>query len=199
MSVDLSNLIPSLNYEINPPGQTVISMSDTEALNRLIDSWWELRLAGIDILANFTCDDNGIVSVLPNAPANIYSQAIPAVFYSDDGSPELGREIQQLIVLFAGYRITLTTMANLNTSVMAKAGSVESSTAKSATLLVTVIKALKNKIDMALTRLSDLGMTNVAVIDAVMNANDNLLAGNTYFVNADYGRSPMGPGYREFN
>lgn len=192
-------MVPSLLYEVNPPGQTLITMSDTEAVNRLADGFWELRLFGADFLAGFSCDDNGIISAIANAPSSIYAQAIPVIFYSDDGSPELGREILQLIVLFAGYRIALTTFANLNTSTMAKAGAVEASSAKSATLLVTVIKALKNKIDMALTRLSDLGMTTVQVFDAVMSANDNLAAGNQFFTGADYGPPIMGPGYREFN
>jgi hypothetical protein len=154
---------------------------------------------GADYLSYFTCDDNGIITNIANPPYNLYAAAIPSVFYTDDdGTTNLGREIIQLIVLMAGYRITIAVLANVYTSVTAKAGSVESINQKSSTVLVNVLKAIKNKIDMALSRLSDLGMTTVVVYDAVSSMTDNIVEGNTFFTGGDFGPGPMGAGYREF-
>jgi hypothetical protein len=199
MAVDLSNLTGSLDLEINPPGQNLYpTMTADEKTKRLVDAFWELRMLGLDWLNSFTCDGNGLITYQANAPTNIFTASVPAVFYEDQGVLELGREIQQLIVLMAGYRIALTVFANTYTSVSAKAGPVSSEQQKSAQLLQAVLKAIKGKIDAALYRLSDLGMTTVSVFDSVQNMTENMIGGINPFVGGDLGPTPMGHGYREF-
>lgn len=182
MAVDLADYIPSFLLEVNPPGQSVITMSQSEALQRLIDAYWELRIFGVDILGAFMCDNDGIIEPLSNtAVANssglYFGFQIPASWYTDNGGVDLGREVIQAIILTAGYRAALTTSANLATMVRSQAGNVSFETAKSATMMQAVLKNLMAKLDIVLTRLSDLGTTAVSVYDSIIQKTDNINQG----------------------
>jgi hypothetical protein len=180
MAVDLSNYFKTLEYEINPPGTTVYTMSQSEMLQRLIDAFWELRIYGVDILAAFSCDDNGIIAPLSSGVSsfgNYMGFQIPASWYSDDGSVDLGREVIQAIVITAGYRIALTNSQNLATMVRSQAGNVSYETQKSAQMQQAVLKNLMAKLDIVLTRLSDLGTTAVSVYDSIIQKTDNITYG----------------------
>ena len=168
MAVNLADYVTSLQYEINPPGQNLYpSMNNTEAVGRLVDAFWELRLSGLDFLAGYDCDITGVITANSNVGQTVGFN-IPADWFTDDGVPDLGREVVQAIVLFAGYRIALTAAQNLATSVRSQAGPVSFETQKSAQLQQQVLKNLVAKIDIVLTRLSDLGTTSVMVLDQVM-------------------------------
>lgn len=186
--VALSDYTQSFQYEINPPGENLYpNMNQTEMVGRLIDAFWEMRMTGFDFLANWTCDQSGNISPQTNAPSASLTgvtQYIPVGWYTDDNSGAIGREIVQAIILFAGYRVCLTAMmaAGGSTSVTARAGSVESSVTKSPQVYQAVLKALTAKIDLVLTRLSDLGSTNVEVLDAVIDNTTNMGMGEAWWV-----------------
>lgn len=189
MTVDLSDYTSSFLYEINSVGSTTYNPSDDEIVGRLIDAFWECRLCGFLVYQDYTCDGTGLITPQASTPS-----------FPDYWNPyqnqtgDLGRDYVQLIVLMAGYRALITLMQNTNVSVMAKAGSVESSTQKSAQMFVAALKAVTSKIDIALTRLSDLGSTSVGIRDAVIDNTTAILGGDTWFVRggSSYGSDDWG-------
>lgn len=152
MAVELADLIDSLKREVNPPGTDLYpNATDDDWLGHLADAFWEARIMGFQPLIGFTVD--------------------PDAFTVDPitvGQPDLTRDFQQLIVLYAGYRITLTQFQNLNARFHAKAGPVEIEVEKSANTLKAVLDAIKQRIDIVLTRLSDVGGTSVEILDAII-------------------------------
>lgn len=84
------------------------------------------------------------------------------------GTEDITRDLQQLIVLYAGFRVVLSDFRNKRASFRAKAGPVEYETTQAATVLRDVLKALQDKIKLVLGRLSDAGESSVAVFDLVI-------------------------------
>lgn len=163
MAVDLGDLIESLQREVSPPGTNLFpNAQDEEWLGHLQDAFWEARLYGM--LSTFT-EADGSVSPLT------------------EGDDDLGRELQQLIVLYAGFRIILSEFRNVRASFRAKAGPVEFETSQAATVLRDVLDALKDKIGIVLTRLSDVGQgPDTVIFDAVIERSAALAYGDTWFV-----------------
>lgn len=162
MAIDLGDLIESLEREISPPGSNLYPDANEEILlGHLQDAFWEARLHGM--LAGFT-EADGQVSNL-----------------TTDGD-ELGRDLQQLIVLYAGFRITLSQFQNLNTGFRAKAGPVEFETGKSAAQLKGVLDAIKERIGLVLRNLSTYGGTTTAVFDSVVERTYSQGVGETWWV-----------------
>lgn len=184
MAVSLGDFLLSFQYEINPPGQNIYpNMSDDESLQRLIDAFWSLRLSGLDFLAGFTCDNNG--NILPQASGNTppgIVNYIPVGWFEDGTSGDIGREIVQAILLFAHLKVLIAVMENANTSTTYRAGPVESSVSKSSSVYQAALRALMSQIDIVLTRLSDLGSTNVMVLDAVIDSTCNLATGTQWWI-----------------
>lgn len=135
MSVDLSDLIPSILREVQPPGtDSYPNASDDDWLGQLEDAFWEAKLFGF--FDNYS-EADGLVS--PIAPT----------------TEELGRDWQQLLVLFAGIRATRMKLINTNTSLRAKAGPVEFETQTSANTLTLALKQLQDKVNILLANLED--------------------------------------------
>jgi len=148
VSVDLGELIPSLRREINPPGEDLFpNATNSEFLGNLVDGFWEAVLDGL--ITGYTVDEDGIITPV-------------------SGSTDLGREIQQLVVFYAGFRILRNVLRNLNTKFRAKAGPVEYETAQSANTLRDILGELTNRRNILLSRLSDMGYTETYYIDSVM-------------------------------
>lgn len=183
MAVSLAVFLPSFQYEINPPGQNLYpNMSDDEALQRLIDAFWSLRLSGLDFLAGFTCDDGGTIS--PQNSSNVpqgFQNYIPVAWFEDGTTGDIGREIIQAVLLFAHLKVLVAVMENANTSTTYKAGPVESSVSKSSSVYQAALKAVTSQIDIVLTRLSDLGSTNVTVLDAVIDSTMAISTGDQWW------------------
>jgi hypothetical protein len=194
MAVNLGDRITDLLQELNPPGQTLVTMTDDEALSRLVYAFWDMRLAGVDFLANYTCSDGGIITPTGGASPGTSGTYIPGYWYTDS-SGDLGREVQAAIVLFAGWRALLTQYQNLKTMTRSQAGNVSFETQQSATVLQSVLKAVTAKIDIVLTRFSDLGSTTVTVLDSVIDATINVLDGDSWWIRGSYGDDRWGPGY----
>lgn len=150
MAVDLGDLIESLQREVNSPGgDSFPDATDDSFLGYLQDSFWEIRL-------------DGVTSFDP------YVEADGIVTPSDSADDDLGRVLQQLIVLYAGIRIIRNQLLNLQTLFRAKAGPVEYETQQSALLLKAILDELKGRRNLVLGRLSDVGTTTDYYIDALV-------------------------------
>ncbi len=86
MAADITQLIPSLRRELSPPGTNLYPNANSgEYLGYLQDAFWEARLRGL--LSGYTLDDDDDTLIVPQS-----------------GTTDLGRELQQLLVVFASTR-----------------------------------------------------------------------------------------------
>lgn len=163
MSIDMSDeLVDALKREVSPPGTDLYpNATDAEWLNRLRDAFWEGRLNGL--FGGYSVDDDGVVSPV-------------------SGSTDLSREMQQAIVLYAGYRTTLTQFQNISSAVRSKAGPVEFEIERSAALLRDILKDVRDRLSRVLQLLSTLGMNNATVFDAVIERSYSTAYRDTWWV-----------------
>lgn len=162
MPVDLGDLVDSLKREVSPPGTDLFpNATEDEYTGHLADAFWEARLQGM--LDGFT-EVNGRVQ--PQTA----------------GEPDMTRDLQQLIVLYAGYRILLSSLMNLQTVFRAQSGPNSFETQRSAQVVQAVLRAVKEKINIVLGRLSDVGGVNVAVFDAVIERTFEISTGEQWWV-----------------
>jgi hypothetical protein len=161
MAVDLGDLVESLQREVNPPGTNFFpNASDDDWLGHLRDAFWEARLHGL--LTGYTEDEGEVTPI--------------------SGDTDLSRDLQQLIVLYAGFRITLTQFQNINSGFRAKAGPVEFEQNKSAQTLKGVLDAIKARISLVLDNLSEYGGAHTAVLDAVIERTYSQSVRETWWV-----------------
>lgn len=170
--VDLSELIEALKARVNPPGINLYpSSTDDDWVIRLTDAFWDARLKGVTALANF--EENAGARGGPTT----YSEGIITPLGAEEGyddpsgwssTDDLSREAQQIVVLFAAWRITLAKMQEVKTQFKSKAGPVEYERQQSATLLKAVLDALKAEIDALSDDLTG-GSGGDAVFDALIN------------------------------
>jgi hypothetical protein len=161
MAVDLSDLVDSLKREVNAPGLTQLpDATDTQYLGNLQDGFWEAVLDGL--IEGYT-ETDGIVTPV-------------------SGTTDLSRELQQLVVFYAGFRIVRNLMRDLKTAFKASAGPVSYETEQSANLLKSILDDLKGKRNFLLNRLSDLGAVNSVYIDALSARDDSINYRDTYWV-----------------
>ena len=131
MAVLIDNLIESLKNEVNPPGTDLYpSVTDPQWRSRLLDAFWEAKLN--KAFPNYTIDGTGM-NIVPVS-----------------GTTDMPREQQQLIVLYAGFRVVLTAYQNINSQFRAKAGPVEYEVQKSAQMLKGLLDALRERIKKAI-------------------------------------------------
>lgn len=165
MAVDIGELIDPLRRELSPPGTNLYpNATDDEYIGYLQDAFWEARLQGL--LAGYTLDPDDDTSIIPQS-----------------GTTDLGREWQQLIVLFAGYRVTLTQFQNLNSGFRAKAGPVEFEQQKSATTLKGLLDAYKERMKAVLAVVPVEGHTAyVAAFTGYLERTYAIATGDQWFV-----------------
>lgn len=159
MAVDMSDLIPRLRAEVNPPGVDLFpDATDETFLIHLQNGFWEGYLDGI--IVDYTINDDGIVT-------------------PTTGTTEFAQELQQLVIFYAGMKIVRNLMLNMKTKFSAKAGPVEYETQQSANTLREILLDLKNRRNLLLERLSDIGVTSSYYIDGVMARTDAIAYGDT--------------------
>lgn len=162
MAADLNDLIDPLKRSVNPPGANLFPTTlDEEWLGRLQDAFWDARLDGL--LAGYVVDDDGLVT-----PTN--------------GSGDLTRDMLQIVVFYAAMNAVYNELRNIKTMFSAKAGPVSYETQNSATVLRDVAQVLKDRKNLILTRLGDIGVTKTYYIDAVIARTDNLIMGLDHWV-----------------
>lgn len=148
MAVDLIDYVGSLKREVAPPGSTIFSaISDSSWMNYLTDAFWEAKLDGFFV--NFECDEDGIVRNTSSA------------------TPDVSREMVQLIVLYAGVRVLRNKVLNTNTRFRAKSGDVEFEQETGALMLSEMLKQLKAQKATLLDRTLDTTETDIGMFDAL--------------------------------
>ena len=166
MAIDLGDLVESLQREVSPPGTNLFPDAvDDEYFGHLQDSFWEVKLDGIEPFANYT-ESDGLVSPI-------------------SGTEELSRDLQQLIVLYGGIRIVRNAMRNINTLFRTKAGPVEYETQQSAQVLKSILDDLAARRNFILNRLSDIGAVDAAYVDMVVQRDFSIGNGGTWWVGYD--------------
>ena len=190
---DLSNYTANLQREVMDPSAAAntqfTTLTDDDWLGHLADAFWEARLDGV--LKGYTCDDNGIIYTTdtvvtppasatplgPPDPAQPY--AVPsALSWSADGQ---AREMVQLIILYASFRILRNMLRSIRTAFSAAAGPTRYEYQQSASLLTEIMRDIVNRRNLVLARLSDLGTTQVSVIDSIMARDESLMTQLTYW------------------
>lgn len=184
MAVDLNDLVDSLKREISPPGTNLYpDARGSEYLGHLIDAFWEAKLFGM-------MDDWVENAAARGGPAAFEEGVVTptgalAGYDDPDGyvDADMGRDRQQLIVLYAGYRIVLASFQNLKSMVSYKAGPVEYKTQQSAQVIKGVLDAIRERIKLAIMTIStSAGMTSVSVFDAVIDRTYNTVVGDNWWV-----------------
>jgi len=194
VAVDLADLVEPLKREVNSPGsETFPNATDDDWIGHLTDAFWELRLFGM--LEGF--EENAAARggppsfteaiVTPVGVEEGYDQlATPLPGVPDPGylpGTDLSRDMQQLIVLWAGYKIILTRFSTLQSVFRAKAGPVEYEVQQAATVLKSLLDALKARIDAIMRQLSSWNVGNdVTVLDSVIERSYAQATGETWWV-----------------
>lgn len=157
MATDLSDLIPYLLDELAPPGQGADAFPDADDqtwLRYLQSAFWSARLDGL--LKGYT-EEDGMAS------------------------PDLPRDFQQIVVLYAAISVVSNQMLATQTAFRAKAGPVEYEEERSATLLRALLDELIRRRNLILERLGDLGQVESYYIDAVFERSDSIRHRDTYW------------------
>lgn len=176
-SVDLSDLIDSLKREVSAPGLTQLpNATDADYLGNLQDGFWEMILDGVIDAAVYT-EADGIVSAVDSTNTTAFP-----------------KDLQQLTVFYAGFRIVRNQMRDIKTVFRSKAGPVEFETQQAASVLKAILDHLTAQKSFILRRLSDQGITSSYVIDQVIARDESLYYGDTYWVSGN-GRSYGGGFY----
>lgn len=163
MAVDIADLVESLENEVSPPGTDLYpTVTESQWVSRLKDAFWEAKLN--KAFTSYTLDDDD--NIVPIS-----------------GTTDMPREQQQLIVLYAGFRVVLTAYQNLNSAFRAKAGPVEYETQKSATTLKSLLDALRERIKQAIADGTGSSTGHLAlVLDGLASRTQAISDGDTYFV-----------------
>ncbi len=161
MAVDLGDLIEDLQSEVNPPGSNLFpDATDEDWLSNLRNAFWETVLDGI--VSGFE-ESDGLVT-------------------PSSGNTDITRDLQQLIIYYAGIRILKNRLSNLNTLFKSKAGPVEYEIQQSSTVLKGLLDEAVRRRNFWLSRLSDSGQIPTHYIDAVVSRSDSISYGDTYWV-----------------
>jgi hypothetical protein len=183
VAVDLLNLVDPLRREVNPPGSDLFPEStDDNWAGSLADAFWEIRLYGL--LSGF--EENAAAR---GGPASFGEGIVTPLSVAEDydspsgyASVDLGRELQQLVVSWAAYKIVLARMGSLSTSFRARAGPVEYETQNAATVLKTILDQLKARLDYILNKLVYGSGSSVELMDAVIERTYNQAVGDVWWV-----------------
>lgn len=168
MAVDLGDLTDNLIAEVNAPGEDVFSSADEDDyLTRLQNAFWEATLDGL--ISGFE-ETDGVIT--------------PAT-----GSTDISRELQQLVIFYAGISIVRNHIRSLDSVFRAVAGPVEFEVQKAASVLRDLLAELQRKRAILLERLSDLYGTDTYYIDSNRARDDSLRYGDTDYVSSFEGYS----------
>ena len=164
MAVDLSLYLDNLKREINPPGVVLdTNASDDELLGHLEDAYWECVLDGIDYLRNNYTESNFTITPL------------------NPGTPDLPRELIQLVILYAGIRIVKNRLMNVRTQYAARAGTVSIEYQNSSNMYQMLYKELVARRSITLRRLSDVGILPTVVFDSLVNQDFDMAQRRVYW------------------
>lgn len=165
MAVDLGDLVEAFTAQVNPPGTDLYPNAvEDDWIQRLANAFWMARLEGVTALSSYTVNED--------------FQVEPLTVGDDD----IDGELQQLIVLYGAFMVTVTALQNARAKFRAQAGPVEFETQQAATQLRDVLSTIKERLNLILRRLGDLGTTDTAVLDAVIERNWSQAVGDSWWV-----------------
>ena len=150
-AVDLEDLIDDMKAELSVPGTTTYANStDAQWVSQLRIAFWEVVLD--QIISGYT-ETDGIVTPV-------------------SGDTALARELQQVIIFYAGLKVVRNRLMDLKTSFRAKAGQAEYETQQSAQVLSALYKGLLQKRDDWVSYLGASGFTGVSYYIDTVSARD---------------------------
>lgn len=159
-TIDLSDLIDFLKAELNVPGSdSYPDATNAEWALQLSTAFWEVVLDGL--ISGYK-EVDGIIS-------------------PESGTTALSREMQQLVVFYAGVKVVRNQLRDLKTAFRAKAGPVEFETQQSAQVLKTLLDELTRRRNFLLHRLSDAGTSETHYIDIIVERENSINNGLTYW------------------
>ena len=164
--IDLNDLIPALEAALTVPGgvSPYAAASEDEWLLKLLNGFWNAYNDGL--FRGYTVDEDGLVS-------------------PTSGTTDMGRDVQQIIVLYAAIDTFRATLMQMNTLFRAEAGPVKYETQQSAQVLKGLLDALMEQRKFILARLSDGGgVVDTYYIDAIQSRDSAINSGLTWWVNA---------------
>ena len=142
MAVALSDLVPSLLREVQTPGTNTYPTATVEDWQGyLSDAFWEVALLGI---------------INPT----VFTEANFEITPVTSGGDDLGRDYQQLLVLWAGARVVSGKILEYNSTFRAVAGPVEFEQQKAASVLTAVLERIQKRLDDILDHLPNNVNTN---------------------------------------
>ena len=154
-SVDITEVIPSLEATLTIPGQDspYATASEDEWTLKLVNAFWRTVLDGI--IEGYSIDEDGIIT-------------------PDTGDSTFSRLEQQIVVIYAAMNVIQAQLLQLKTVFRAKAGSVEYETQQASQVLTRLLDQLNNDKNILLERLSDLGEgTDSFYVDSPWERRDN--------------------------
>lgn len=163
-TIDLNDLIEDVKSEVNPPGtDQFATATPAQWLSQLRNAFWETVIDGL--IVGYEVDDDGIVS-----PTD------------ETSTTPLGRDLQQLIIYYAGIRVLKNALLNTKSMIRAKAGPVEFEQQQAATIQTGLLKEAQMRRDLWIKQLSTRGIVSVRVSDQVLNRFNNDGFGSGYWL-----------------
>jgi hypothetical protein len=161
-AVDLADLIPDMKTELSVPGvDSFTGASDDEWLAQLRNAFWESVLDGIIVGYKET---DGLVVPLDSS-----------------STVALTRDLQQVVIYYAGLRILRNRMVDIKTKTKSVAGPVTFEVEQSAMVLKGLFDELIRRRKIWLERLSDMGATDSFYVDAVVARTSALDSGSAWW------------------
>lgn len=162
MAVDLVDYVESLEREVSYPGTDLFpNATEDEWLGNLRDGFWEARLDGF-------LED--------------YEEADGSITNTDDETEDITRDLIQLVIFYAGFRVIRNQLRDIATVFRAESGEQKYEKQQSATLLKALLDEMQDKRNILLTRLSDLGIVSTVYVDAVVERSTAIDYGDTIWV-----------------
>jgi hypothetical protein len=183
VAIDLATLVDAVRVSVNPPGSDLFpDATDDSWIGALINSFWEIRLYGL--LASWEEDAASRDGPLDFTEGIVTPLGVDETYDDPTGyaPTDMGRDYQQLVVLWTSWRTVLNRMGSLSTTFRAKAGPVEYETQNAATVLKSVLDALKQQLDAILGQLRNVGADTTIVLDAMVERSYAQAVGETWWV-----------------
>lgn len=158
---DLNDLVSSLKASVNPPGTDYFDATNPQWVAALGNAFWWARLQGYFTAYRLNADGD---------------QIVPAV--SGDGTPELPRELQQIIVLVAAMNTLESKVLSFATKKRVKAGPVESETQQDARPLLLLLQQRRQELeDIRVLLLGSRYHTMAGIVDLAIEREGQFMSG----------------------
>lgn len=160
-TVDLNDLIDDMKTELAVPGESgFANATDAEWLSQLRNAFWECALDGL--ISGYQ-ESDGVVSPI-------------------SGSTALPRDLQQVVIYYAGVRILRNKLVDLKTRFVTEAGPVKYEIEQSAAVLKGILDELIRRRNVWLIRISDVGHTNARYVDMVISRDESMNNRDIYWM-----------------